>query len=107
MSDDLFTAMVKGDSDRMDEVDAVGEKAGEVHAPAIMGSARDVGHALRRASVSAIWAVNHQLDSLRGAVQTRIDEQADALKRSDPTTLPVLTDEDVAAHRATQVKAAE
>lgn len=105
MADDLFVAMVKGDAARADEVAKVEEVAATVDAHHILNTSTSTNHAARRISMAAIAVRESRRDELMAAVETRVGEQADALKRSDPTNLRVLTDADIAEHRAAKVKA--
>lgn len=104
MPDDLFKVIVINDEGRVKEVAAAGEAAEEVDVGKILRTSASSEEAADRIALAAIALRESRRPQLVKTVREHVNSQADALKRSDPTKIPAITEQSVAEMRAKELK---
>ncbi len=85
-------------------MEKTGQAAEDVHVERILRTSSSSEEAADRLALAAFAVREFRRQPLVAAVREHVASQADALKRSDPTKVPAVTDQSVAEARAKELK---
>lgn len=97
---DVQATLISQAADTAEEMDAVVASAKEFNVRALIESGASSSEIIRAALVVGIASSAARVDKQADMAVRHVDETAAALKRADPSTLPAVKDEDIAAERA-------